>query len=275
MANFFKTKKARGVLNVVFSIGAAIVIFGALAKIEHWGGAWGSALTIGMLTETFVFILMAFQPAEDIYHWEKFYPNILLSPEEEKKLTGEYKQMNVAMAVQNGGSPVLGSMDKMLQDADITPSSLQKLGENFQRLERTVGNMSDVADVVSVTGEYTQQTKEASYALEKMRDAYLQAADTVASFNQSAGTAQEFHNQIQLMTKNLGSLNAIYEVELQDTSKHLKAINNFYGTLATASESMAESIEDSQRTQEQLALLAQNLSNLNAVYGNMLSAMRR
>lgn len=275
MANFFKTKGARSTLNVIFSVSAAVIIFGALAKVEHWGGAWGSFLVIGMLSETAVFLLMAFLPADDVYHWERFYPNITLSPEEEKKRTGQYKPMNLAVPVQGGGNPALGSMDKMLQDADITPTSLQRLSENFQRLEITLGKMNDIGDIVSITGEYTQQTKEASQAMERMREAYSQAADTVRVFNQSAGTTQEFHNQIQQMTKNLGSLNAIYEVELQDTKDHLKAINHFYSNLTAASESMAESIEDTQKTQEQIALLAQNLSSLNAVYGNMLSAMQR
>jgi gliding motility-associated protein GldL len=75
------------------------------------------------------------------------------------------------------------------------------------------------------------------------------------------------------MTKNLSSLNAIYELELQDTNNHVKAMNHFYGNLSAVSESMAATKEDSQKTQQQVALLAQNLTNLNAVYGNMLSAM--
>jgi gliding motility-associated protein GldL len=274
MALSFKTKKSRGVLNVIFSIGAAVVIFGALAKIEHWGGAWGSALTIGMLTETFVFLLMALQPAEDIYYWERFYPNITLSPEEEKKLTGSYKPVNLAIPPSPAASnPALGSMDKMLQEADITPANLKRLSDNFQRLGSTVEKMNDIADVVSVTGEYTQKTRETSQALEKMKEAYIQAATSVASINQSAASTKEFHDQIQQMTKNLGSLNAIYELELQDTNNHLKAMNKFYNNLTAASQSMADSIEDAQKTRQQIALLAKNLSNLNSIYGNMLSAM--
>jgi gliding motility-associated protein GldL len=276
MSYLLKSKKARSVLNVVFSIGAAVVIFGALAKIEHWGGAWGSALTIGMLAETFVFLLMALLPAEETYYWERFYPNITLSPEEEKAKTGKYTTVNLAVPPAAAtSSPALAGMDKMLQEADITPANLKRLGENFQKLGTTVSHMNDISDVVSETGNYTKQTRETTQALVQMKDAYEKAAASIASMSASAASTQEFHEQLQQMTKNLGSLNAIYELELQDTNNHLKAMNKFYNNLSGASEAMAGTIEDSQKTKEQVALLARNLSDLNAVYGNMLSAMQR
>jgi gliding motility-associated protein GldL len=76
------------------------------------------------------------------------------------------------------------------------------------------------------------------------------------------------------MTKNLSSLNAIYELELQDTNNHLKAMNSFFGNLTAVSQSMQGSVEDAKKTQEQIGLLAKNLGSLNNVYGNMLSAMQ-
>lgn len=271
MAFNLKSKRARGVLNVIFSIGAAVVIFGALAKIEHWGGLLGHALEVGMLTETFVFLLMAMQPAEENYYWERVFPDLNMSPDEEKRLTGSYKPKSLALPT--ASHPTLDHMDKMLQDADVTPTNLKKLGENFQRLGTTVEKMTDVANVVSVTGEYTQRTKEASAALEKMRDVYTNATAAVATFNNSAQSAQGFHDQLQVMTKNLASLNAIYELELQDTNNHLKTMNKFYGSLSEASQSMAGTIEDTKKTQHEVSQLAKNLSSLNNVYGNMLSAM--
>ncbi|HEV2480379.1 MAG TPA: gliding motility protein GldL, partial [Puia sp.] len=89
-----------------------------------------------------------------------------------------------------------------------------------------------------------------------------------------ADSTKQFHSQVQVLTKTLGSLNAIYELELQDTNNHLKAMNNFYGNLAKASEAMQGSVADAKKTQEQIAQLAKNLGNLNHVYGNMLSAMQ-
>ncbi len=273
MAISFKSQKARSVLNVIFSVGAAVVIFGALAKIEHWGGIWDHALEVGMLTETFVFLLMALTPAEKEYHWERLFKDITLSPEEEKRLRGSYQPTYLSLAGA-AGTPALGSMDKMLQEADITPTNLKRLSENFQKLGTTVEKMHDVADVVTVTGDFTQKTRETSAALDKMRQAYTSAAEAVHAFNSSADASRQFHDQIQQMTKNLASLNALYELELQDTNNHLKAMNHFYSNLASASESMAGSVEDAKNAQAQIGLLARNLGNLNTIYGSMLSAMQ-
>ena len=79
---------------------------------------------------------------------------------------------------------------------------------------------------------------------------------------------------MQVLTKNLGSLNAIYELELQGTNNHLKAMNSFYGHLTNASQTMQNSVDDAKKAHEQIAKLAGNLSSLNTVYGNMLSAMQ-
>ena len=78
-------------------------------------------------------------------------------------------------------------------------------------------------------------------------------------------------SQVQVLTKNLCSLNTIYELEFQDTNNHLKAMNSFYSNLLQASQTMQGSVDDAKKTQEQIALLASNLGNLNQVYGNMLS----
>ncbi len=106
------------------------------------------------------------------------------------------------------------------------------------------------------------------------KNAYQGAATTLSHFNSAADSTKQFHEQVQVLTKNLGSLNAIYELELQDTNNHLKAMNSFYGNLVQASQTMQGSVDDAKKAHEQIAKLANNLSNLNTIYGNMLSAMQ-
>jgi len=69
-------------------------------------------------------------------------------------------------------------------------------------------------------------------------------------------------------------LNKMYELELQDSGNHIKAMNAFYDNLIKASQAMQGSVNDAMKTQEQIALLAKNLGSLNSVYGNMLAAMQ-
>jgi gliding motility-associated protein GldL len=69
-------------------------------------------------------------------------------------------------------------------------------------------------------------------------------------------------------------LNAVYELELQDTNTHLKAMNKFIGSLSTAMSHLEGSVDDAARYKESMAKLSVNVEKLNGVYGNMLTAMR-
>ncbi len=108
----------------------------------------------------------------------------------------------------------------------------------------------------------------------QMKDTFAGAARTMMTFNNAAEDTANFHTQVQVLSKNLGSLNQIYEVELQDANNHLKAMNKFYSGLVSASEAMQSSAEDAQAAKVQIGLLAKNLDQLNSIYGNMLSAMQ-
>jgi gliding motility-associated protein GldL len=266
---FFKTKKGQVVLNFIFAFFAAVVILGALFKIRHWPAA-DEMITVGLLSEVIVFLVMAFMvPPPEEPHWQRYFPDINLHPD----LDPNFKPTPLTLPGSNG-NPALSKMEDMLREADITPANLGRLGENFKKLGGTVDKMSDITDVVAATGDYTAKTKEASVALGQMKDAYVGAAHSIQHFNAAADGTKQFHEQVQVLTKNLGSLNTIYELELQDTNNHLKAMNKFYGNLVNASEAMEGSVGDAKKAHDQIALLANNLGRLNSIYGNMLSAMQ-
>jgi gliding motility-associated protein GldL len=247
------SKSTERLVNVIVCVGAAVVIFGAWQKITHqkWADFF---LTAGLLTEALIFMVYAFlpPPGSEMHAIAEALP----------KLAG------------TSGNPALDKFDKMLQEAEITPANLGRLSEGFKKFGTTVDKISDVSGAVAATSEYTSKTKEAVTALDNMKNAYQSATATIGHFNSAADSTKQFHTQVQTLTKNLGSLNAIYELELQDTNNHLKAMNAFYGNLVQASETMQGSVADAQKTKEQIAQLAKNLGNLNQVYGNMLSAMQ-
>jgi gliding motility-associated protein GldL len=249
------SKSTERIVNVIVCMGAAIVIFGAWQKITHQALA-DFFLTAGLITEAIIFVVYAFLPP----------------PGSEMHAIAEALPKMAGNA--NAGNPALAKMDKMLEEAEINPTTLGRLGESFQKLGTQVDRLSDVSDVVKSTTDYASKTKEATVALESMKNAYNGATQTLGHFNAAAEGTKSFHEQVQLLTKNLGSLNAIYELELQDTNNHLKAMNNFYGHLTAASQTMQNSVDDAKKAHEQIAKLAGNLTNLNTIYGNMLTAMQ-
>lgn len=242
--------KVSKIVDVFVSIAAAVVIWGALRKILHAPDAdiW---LKIGLTTEALVFLVYGVLYLR--------YPAVAES--------------HGAPAVANPPH-ALGAMDKALMEADITPANLNRLGEGFKKLNTTISNMNDITDVVAATGDYTARTREVTQALSQVKDAYVGAANSVGAFNSASEGAKVFHDQIQVLTKNLSSLNTIYELELQESNNHLKTLNGFYGRLAETSNAMLNSAEDAKKVQEQIGSLANNLGRLNSIYGNMLSAMQ-
>lgn len=268
--NFFKSHKGQIVLNFLFSFFAAVVIFAAMMKILHWPGA-DYAIMAGLISEAVVFLIMAFLvPPPEEPHWERYFPGITVHPD----LDPDFKPAPLSLGGGNSGNPALNKLEDMLREADITPANLNRLSEGFKKFGGTVEQMADMTDVVAATSEYATKSKEAAAALGTVKEAYVNAANGISHFNQAADGTKQFHEQVQVLTKNLASLNTIYELELQDTNNHLKAMNTFYSNLTKASEAMQGSVEDAQKAKDQIALLATNLGRLNNVYGNMLSAMQ-
>lgn len=244
--------KVNKYVDVAVSFGAALVIWGALRKIIHAPDA-DTWLWIGLTTEAVIFALYG-----TLY--------LIYPVESSSKHSDE-----IAF---EGNKGVLKSMDKALLEANITPDQLNRLGDNFKKLNTTITNMNDITDVVAATGDYTAKTREVTSALSQVKDAYMGAANSVSSFNSASEGARMFHDQIQVLTKNLSSLNTIYELELQESNNHLKTLNQFYGKLAETSNLMIGTADDAKKVQEQVAGLASNLTRLNNIYGNMLSAMQ-
>jgi len=266
---FFKTHRGQVVLNFIFAFFAAVVILGALFKIRHWPFA-DEMITLGLLSEVIVFLVMAFMvPPPEEPHWQRYFPDINVHPD----IDPNFKPTPLTLPGANG-NPALTKLDDMLSAADITPANLGRLSENFKKLGNTVDKIGDVGDAIAATNDYSAKTREAAIALSQMKDAYVGAAGTVQHFNTAAESTKQFHEQVQTLTKNLSSLNTIYELELQDTNNHLKAMNKFYSNLVSASDVMSGSVDDAKKAHDQIAHLAGNLGKLNQVYGNMLSAMQ-
>lgn len=242
--------------DVVVSLAAAVVLFGALQKLLHSSIA-DLMLQIGLYTEAAIFlgygILYLIYPAMDDH---------------------EVHVKGAAKAAPEKGNTALDSLNKMFEEGGVTPDAVSKLSAGFEKLNTSVGQIAEMSAVVAATGDFSVKAKEASVALGGIRDAANTATQSLSSFQGAADGAKVFHEQMQTLNKNLGSLNAIYELELQEGNNHLKALNQFYGKITAASAALTGSAEDAQKAKEQIAVLANNLGKLNQLYGNMLTAIQ-
>ena len=257
-------KKPYGITNIV-SWGATVVIIGLLFKIQHW--PYGSVfISVGLLTEAALFFILGFQrDAEEVHvDWTRVYP----------ELNEDFKGELPTATVRGGGSGSnTAALDKMLADAKIGPELIGSLGEGLRTFGDKVSNISKVADAGLATSEFSSKVKTASASYDKLSAAFEQASANLSEMANSNIDSKAYHEQVNNLAKNLSALNAVYELELQDSSSHLKSMNKFYHSMASTMQNFSESLEDSQQFKVEVARLSKNLGSLNSIYGNMLSAM--
>ncbi|MEJ7557383.1 MAG: gliding motility protein GldL [Pedobacter sp.] len=258
-------------LHVAISWGASIVILGALFKILHIGGAFGNyAIGIGLGVEAFLFFLTGLRQPEQELPWERVYPELRTD------FTGELpKATTRPVAPAPTGFSSTAALDKMLVDAKIGPELIESLGTGLRTFGEKVANISSVADASSATTEFAVKVKGATASFDNLNTAFSKATAQLAEMGESNAGAAAYHDQVNALAKNLSSLNAVYELELQDSSAHLKSMNKFYQNLSLTMNNFNESMEDSKQFKDEVGKLAKNLASLNAIYGNMLTAMNQ
>lgn len=262
-------KKFKVGINNIVSWGATIVIIGLLFKIQHW--PLGSFfITLGLGMEAFLFLILGFQnDAEDV-DWTRAYPE--LDPEYKGELpTASSRPQPVAASAYSNTA----ALDKLMTDAKIGPDLIQSLGTGLRSFGDKVASINQVADAGMATNEFSAKVKTASSKFDTLSQSFDKAT---ANLNEMAATnidTRGYHDQVNNLAKNLSSLNAVYELELQDSSAHLKSMNKFYQNLSLTMQNFNESLEDSKSFKDEVGRLSKNLASLNSVYGNMLSAMNQ
>ncbi len=253
-----ESKGFKSFMAKAYGIGAAIVIIGALFKILHWPGA-DLMLMVGLLTEAAIFFISAFEPPHQEPDWTLVYPELAGLESKEKKLT-------------NKGS-ITQQLDKMLEDAKIGPDLISSLGNGLRTLSDNVSNLKDLSTAAVATDTYTKNVTEAANSLTGINTSYSKAVTAMESMVNASEGSREYGAQIEKMTKNLSSLNSIYELEITESNNHLKSINEFVSGLSKVVNTLNDTNANAEHFKGEMDKLNKNLSSLNGVYGNMLAAM--
>ncbi len=206
-----QSKTRKKIMNMIYGLGASVVIIGALFKILHLPGGNG-VLMVGLITEALVFAVAAFEPVDTELDWSKVYPELAGEDSNDKKGQGQ-GQDEEGMLSQK--------LDEMLKEAKIDSSLMESLGESIRNFEGAAKNMSPTTEAMDSQKKYSEE--------------------------------------MSLAASQMESLNNLYKVQVENASKQ-----------AEVNEAVAENAD---KLKSQMESLTQNLSSLNGVYGNMLSAM--
>ncbi|TAF45117.1 MAG: gliding motility protein GldL [Sphingobacteriales bacterium] len=261
-------KKFKFTLDTIISWGASVVIIGAMFKILHLPG--GSIIIgIGLGTEALLFFMMGFVAQHKEPKWETVYPQL------SEDYVGELPNMQKAVKLNELEFKGAGESKAFLPDLKIGDDVVSKIKEGLENFSNKVGSIASSADATITTNEFAGKLKEATAKAGNLNNAFDAATVGITAIAGAAEGAKEYHNQVNSLGKSISALNAVYELELQDSSAHLKSMNKFYANLSLTMQNFNESMEDSKQFKDEVGKLAKNLTSLNAVYGNMLSAMNQ
>lgn len=259
--SFTETRSYKNFMAKVYGIGAAVVLIGALFKINHYPGAdW--MLIIGLGTEAVIFFFSAFEPPHEDPKWSLVYPELEMG-----KGKGGLKPRK---------SPT-ERLDEMLEKAQIDNATIERLGTGLEKLSDNAMKLNSVTDAAVVSEDFYNSLKTASGSAQQLSDA----------FSRKVEAANEYSANMQKVTSGAGTLASAYEQAADVMKNDIVVTEVFAGTVkaaTTSAQSLADSYEKSAEILSksvsaldftavegdayniQLRKIADNLSALNAVY---------
>jgi gliding motility-associated protein GldL len=164
-------------------------------------------------------------------------------------------------------------LDKMLTDAKIGPDLIASLGNGLKSLSENTAKMATVSNAAVATEEYSKNVSAAAKQVSTLTASYEKAATAMNSMTVAHDDVKGFTEQMKSAGKNMGALNAVYELQLQEANTRMKDTKKFYDGIQELLSNLNNTVEDTKRYKENISELANNLKSLNTVYANMLNAM--
>ena len=257
---FLSGESGQRFFNFAYSIGAAIVIWGALFKILHLPGG-STLLCIGMGTEVVMFILTAFDRPSRDYRWEEVFPALADKPDNAEE--SEHAGADTAAATVHATTAAQGAYRHVAMP--------QLTGEPAADVAAVTGNyverMNAIAEQMSHLLESTEELNRASETL-------LQAYRAITDNSDSVGASSTgYVEQMQALNRNIQGLNTIYEIQLKSVSSQLDAIDRVNRGIKDIRDMYERSASHSSRYAEETEKMTLHIQQLNHLYERMIQAM--
>lgn len=295
---FLSGDSGKRFFNFAYSIGAAIVILGALFKILHLSGG-NLMLSVGMGVEVLMFMLTAFDRPSKDYNWEEVFPVLSTKdPEDRPGFNGGQGGVIInggtgaaGTVVVNGGAAGIQVSPEEAKKVAGIPADIQLGEEDTQSLSASIQKFSAAADQLSRMAELTEATqnylsqlssisaqldqfKEATRSLTDVSNVLLNSYKSITENSEGiSDNSQGYVNQMEDLNRNLAGLNTIYEIQLKSISSQLDSIDRVNAGLKNIRDMYENSMNDSNRYCEETEKMTNYMAQLNAVYENMLAAM--
>ena len=293
--HWYESYQGKSIVNIVYSVGASVVIIGALFKILHWPGA-SQVLMIGMFTEAFLFLIGTLDHPHPEFHWENVFPQLLEYGTKPELLEEKSKQARPTLlgagvaggpAISSGiaapaGAPVTaeaGAKVPSLKDED-----LKALKDGIADLAKTATQFAELGKVAQTGVKLGEKLEAAGAAADAYSTKMSAAGAAVDSYAAATANLAQSYTQVSADMKNvaeetkaykqgvadmgqkLASLNSVYELQLQAVNAQAEAQKAATASAKEAAEAQAAFAAGTKQLHKQVA-------DLNSIYGNMLNAL--
>jgi len=268
---FVRRRGFKNFMAKLYGLGAAVVILGALFKINHYTGA-DIMLVVGLGTEAIIFFFSAFEPPYVEPDWSLVYP----------ELAGMYHDGSAKGGP--GKKKPTEELDDLMKKANIDQQLIDRLGDGLKKLSDNTAKLSDISNAAAANNEYADKVKTAAKSVETLAKSYDATAETL---HKDANVSTQFMNTMKTASDNVANLATTYK-EASDTLKNdITVTKDFTSSMKVAMESAnslaqqytksAEvlsqsaakldfSAVDGKSYNDQLLKISEKLSALNAVY---------
>ena len=297
--HWYESYQGKKVVGMVYCIGASVVIIGALFKIMHFPGA-GPVLMTGMITEAFLFMIGCLDKPHQEFHWENVFPQLVgygTEPEYLEELQSRPRPTLLGAGVENGVAPA-GEKKQAANVPALTNEDMEALKHGIDGLAKTAVQLQDLGKVATVSTKLGEKMEAASEAAGK----FAVSAEAVSKKNDELGAAytsivndmqgvvagtKNYQKSVEAVGAKLGSLNSVYELQLNALQAQAEAFKaqtaqvNFVSDKVKAMTADVQKMEaaavEAAKSHEAYEAaskkLAQQIADLNKVYGNMLNAL--
>ena len=214
-----QSKSSKKLMNMVYGLGASVVILGALFKIMHWPFG-NEMLILGLVVESIVFAVSAFEPVDNDVDWSLVYPELAGGEAVDRGRTTSSIQ-----EVEETQGMLSKKLDEMLREAKVDANLMSSLGESIRNFEGAAKGIAPTVDAMTSQKKYSEEMTYAAAQMETLNNLYkvqVESASRQAEINEAvAENAARLKEQMASLTNNLSSLNGVYGGML--SAMHIKA----------------------------------------------------
>ncbi|HIZ87780.1 MAG TPA: gliding motility protein GldL [Candidatus Coprenecus pullistercoris] len=164
LKKFLKSNAGRKFYNFAYCWGACLVILGAVFKIAHM--PFDSVLLmVGLFTEVFIFFISGFDTPDEIYEWEKVFPQL--------KKSGEGGKGTAQDAVELARKQYMQGLETMRERVD----SLNRIYLEQEERMKAVSGSIDPGTMARMKEETARMTR----LLEELNSRYSDMLDALGT----------------------------------------------------------------------------------------------